>query len=463
MLNHLRIQNFKGWQDTGNIQLSPLTLFFGSNSSGKSSIGQFLMMLKQTIDSSDRKATFYPGAKNSAVQLGSFKDMVFHHDTTRKIAFEYSWSLQKKNNIIDPVSKHIYEGDNILFSAETGLAEKDKNNLSLNNFSYSLCYGDKKELAITLSKKADSNSLYEINCENYDLAGKKGRPWLHAPGKFYAFPDEVVNHYKNADFMQDLNLYHEQLFRSMFYLGPLRTKTERLYTWGRIEPESVGYDGQNAIAAILSAKERRINYKYRSPTRLFQTVIMEELKKMGLIEDFDVKEISSQRQEYEVKIRTRGSSDWVDLPDVGFGISQVLPVLVQCFYAPPGSIILMEQPEIHLHPSAQSALADVMIDVINSGENGNPRNIQLIIETHSEHFLRRLQRRIVEDDSLNGKISAYFADITRSPAVLEKLQIDLFGNIINWPKNFFGDIVGDVFAHDKTALEKQIKINEKGS
>lgn len=89
--------------------------------------------------------------------------------------------------------------------------------------------------------------------------------------------------------------------------------------------------------------------------------------------------------------------DGGDLPDVGFGISQVLPVLVQCFYAPEGSIILIEQPEIHLHPNAQSTLADVMIDVINSKENGTDRDIQLVIETHSEHFLRRLQRRIAED------------------------------------------------------------------
>ncbi len=77
-------------------------------------------------------------------------------------------------------------------------------------------------------------------------------------------------------------------------------------------------------------------------------------RKWAWIEEFNVKVISKQRQDYEVKVRTKGSEDWVDLPDVGFGISQVLPVLVQCFYAPAGSIILMEQPEIHLHPSAQS-------------------------------------------------------------------------------------------------------------
>ena len=102
---------------------------------------------------------------------------------------------------------------------------------------------------------------------------------------------------------------------------------------------------------------------------------------MDLIEEFKVNQIEEQRQAYEVRLLTKGltseAEDWVDIPDVGFGISQVLPVLVQCFYAPRGSIILMEQPEIHLHPSAQSALADVMIDVIRAREENADRNIQL--------------------------------------------------------------------------------------
>ena len=215
--------------------------------------------------------------------------------------------------------------------------------------------------------------------------------------RFYGFPDEVVAYYQNAAFVQELNLAHEKLFNSICYLGPLRTKTERLYTWGGITPESVGFAGENTVAAILAARDRKISLGYRRPAKPLEEIIALKLKEMGLIEEFKVNPISEQRQEYEVKVRTKGSRDWVDLPDVGFGISQVLPVLVQCFYAPAGSIILMEQPEIHLHPNAQSALADVMIDVINSRENGADRNIQLVIETHSEHFLRRLQRRIAED------------------------------------------------------------------
>ena len=180
---------------------------------------------------------------------------------------------------------------------------------------------------------------------------------------------------------------------------------------------------------------------------------------MSLIEEFRVKPISEQRQEYEVKIRTKGSEDWVDLPDVGFGISQVLPVLVQCFYAPAGSIILMEQPEIHLHPNAQSALADVMIDVINSRENGADRNIQLVIETHSEHFLRRLQRRIAEEKVSQEKVSAYFANVSKAPATLEALELDEFGNVLNWPEHFFGDEMGDIVQQAKAAIERRKKNN----
>ena len=116
----------------------------------------------------------------------------------------------------------------------------------------------------------------------------------------------------------------------------------------------------------------------------------------------------------------------------------------------------MEQPEIHLHPSAQSDLADVMIDVINSRENGLDRNIQLIIETHSEHFLRRLQRRIAENAVPREKVSAYFADITTVPASLKTLDIDIFGHILNWPDKFFGDEMLDITEQAKAALKKRV-------
>lgn len=467
MLKKLRIQNFKGWQDTGDIRMTPISLFFGANSSGKSSIGQFLMMLKQTVESPDRRAVFYPGGKLSAVQLGSYREMVFRRDPENRITFNYQWSLPKTLKIKDPLSpKKDFSGDNLAFHAEVALNNATKHELQTASFEYKLFKPneDKPSFTIGMQRKSEKNE-YDVTSETYNLKRKPGRVW--APKdvvRFYGFSDEVVAYHQNADFVQELNLEHEQLFNSIFYLGPLRTKTDRLYTWSGSTPESVGFAGENTVSAILAARDTRtISLGNRKNAKPLEEIIALKLKEMGLIEEFKVNPISEQRQEYEVKVRTKGSQDWVDLPDVGFGISQILPVLVQCFCAPAGSIIIMEQPEIHLHPSAQSALADVMIDVIQSRENREDRNIQLIIETHSEHFLRRLQRRIAEDESteLKEKVSVYFANITKSPAILEPLQIDDFGNINNWPENFFGDEAGDITEQAKAAMKKRKQCMEK--
>ena len=91
MLKQLRIQNFKGWKDTGTIRMAPISLFFGANSSGKSSIGQFLMMLKQTVESPDRKAIFYPVEKTppfSSVLIRKWCST----ESENKISFEYQWA-----------------------------------------------------------------------------------------------------------------------------------------------------------------------------------------------------------------------------------------------------------------------------------------------------------------------------------------------------------------------------------
>jgi predicted ATPase len=458
MLRELRIRNFKGWRDTGVIRMAPITLFFGTNSSGKSSIGQFLMMLRQTVDSQDRKAVFYPGDRNSAVQIGSFQEMVYRRDRTKEISFEYTWNFTDQMKIKDHISGRSFSGDNLTFSARVGMGDDDQHTLILKELEYQLIHDRDISFSIRMERRKPGKSGYEVKPEKYLLIRKPGRAWSPgAPVRFYGFPDEVVAYHQNGDFVQTLNLRHEKLFRSLYYLGPLRTKTERLYSWTGIEPDGVGYSGENTVAALLAAKSRKINLGVKRKLKKFEVLIAEKLKEMGLIEGFKVNAISQQRHEFEVKIRTKGSRDWVDLPDVGFGISQVLPVIVECFYVPAGSIIIMEQPEIHLHPSAQAALADVIIDVINARENGLNRNIQLIIETHSEHFLRRLQRRIADDTISKDKISAYFANTTSIPAKLEPLQVDNFGNILNWPKDFFGDEMGDITAQAKAAMLKKIK------
>jgi len=453
MLKKLWIKNYKLWENTNWIDMAPMTLFFGVNSSGKSSIGQLLMLLKQTIDSSDRQSVFFFGGKNALVQTGSYQEMVFDQDDSKSIEFGYAWDLKDAFMLHHPVSKGVYDIDRLEFSSRVGMVH-DPPALFVKEINYQLF---SKEKAIdSIRMKRDEQSNYFLESNNNILMNQTDRSKLSiTPVRFYGFPNEILACYQNVDYVQSLNLETEFLFKKLSYLGPLRAGPERLYTWSGLAPESVGISGENTIAALLAARNRTISLN-SSTSLSFETLIAAKLSQMGLIDQFVVQQIANKRQEYEVKILTRGTRNFVSLPDAGAGISQVLPVLVQSFYTPNDSIIIMEQPEIHLHPKAQAELADVMIDVITARENGKYRNIQVIIETHSEYFLRRLQRRIAENCISEDKVAAYFANVNQYPATLEKLKIDHYGNIQNWPDNFFGDEMQDITHQAKAAMKKRL-------
>ena len=189
----------------------------------------------------------------------------------------------------------------------------------------------------------------------------------------------------------------------------------------------------------------------------FAEFIASWLADLGIVEQFGVQRTAAGRKDYEVKVSTLGESTQVALPDVGFGVSQVLPALVQSFYCPAGSIVWMEQPEIHLHPQVQAELADVFISAVQAYEEGQPRGVQLIIESHSEHFLNRLQRRVAEQQITPDDVAIYFARKGSKAAELEEIDVNEFGDITNWPENFFGDEMGDIVARTEVAAARRIQ------
>ena len=93
MFRQLSFQNFKSWEDTGEIKLAPITGFFGTNSSGKSAILQFLLMLKQTMESSDRKQVLHTGDDKTYVNLGTFSDIAHNHTIPSVMNFSLEWDF----------------------------------------------------------------------------------------------------------------------------------------------------------------------------------------------------------------------------------------------------------------------------------------------------------------------------------------------------------------------------------
>lgn len=459
MLTRLQIYNFKAWRETGAIRLAPITVFFGPNSSGKSSLLQLLLMLKQTVESPDRQRVLHPGDDNTAVDLGTFQDMIFGHAPQEGLRFQFRWNLPKSLRVQDPKSEASFSGDCLTFDAKIEQVSQTTK-LRSRRLWFELAQRNRRLDSVlrVWMHPSENGQKYQLDAEGYKLVRNQGRKWeLPPPAKFYGFPDEAVAYYQNTGFLADLTLELERLFRRILYLGPLRDHPSRSYTWSGEQPGDVGWQGRRAIEAILAARGRKISPGYKRPSKPFEAMIAHWLQEMGLIESFRVQPIAQGRKDYEVLLKTRRGSDEVNLTDVGFGISQVLPVLVQCFYAPANSILILEQPEIHLHPRVQASLADLFIEAIRAREEHKDRNLQLLVESHSEHFLRRLQRRIAEEKLKPEEVAIYFCEPSARGSKIRELEIDPFGNISNWPEDFFGDEMGDLAAMTEAAMARQIQ------
>jgi predicted ATPase len=435
MLKEFHLKNFKSWADTKPVHLAPLTGFFGANSSGKTSLLQALLMLKQTVESTDRKRPLNTGDDRSFTDLGNILDIIYGHNHNQSIGIQLSWGLSESEYITanDPEKKDekLFDVKGLHF--ETIIGEEESGAVT-RKFSYSL----DNRMVFGMEKEKQN---YRLLSKNYKPKRIRGRGWpLPAPVKCYGFPDEVFGYYQNLGFLNQFVLAFEYLFKHVAYLGPLREYPHRSYLWTQDSPEDVGRKGELAIPALLASAQKPIsNGKGVRPTSIGERV-SHWLKEMKLIDSYELKPIAPHRHDYEMKVKKNPVSPEVFITDVGFGVSQVLPVVVLCYHMPEGSIILLEQPEIHLHPSVQAALADLFIEVVSR------RDIQIILESHSEHLLRRIQRRIAERSIDSGQVSLYFCKMEKDASNLEKLQMDEFGNISNWPPDFFGDELGDSYA-----------------
>jgi hypothetical protein len=461
VLRSLRLRNFKAWRDTGTLELAPLTLFFGSNSSGKSSINHFLMMLSQTMHSPDRNSVFDFGEQTAAVQLGSFRDAIFRHDIEREIDFTTEWQLPAPLTVRDPRSRRRFASDRLTFSARARQAPRSRT-VQSEGFTYELGPpNDKQGLTVTMKRAPKRPNRWELDAKNYDLIRARGRAWeLPKPVQFYGFPAEASVYYQNTVFLGDLELALEDRLDSITYLGPLREPPDRLYIWPGNVPIEVGWRGENTVQAILAASGRELNWRTRGRLQPFQATIASRLESMGLVDSFSVREIAPDRNEYEVLVKASGHQEEVKLTDVGFGVSQALPVVVQCFYAAPHSTVLIEQPELHLHPAVQSSLANVFVDAIKARENGAERGVQLIVESHSDHLLRRLQRLIAEGRVPASDVAIYFCYSGKEGSDIDRLELDSYGDIANWPPDFFGDELEDVLVQAELGMQKRLNLRE---
>ena len=206
----------------------------------------------------------------------------------------------------------------------------------------------------------------------------------------------------------------------------------------------------------LTAGVRKMKSSTKEDGVLIEDRISEWLQKMELAHSFQLIPTGSlDDKNYDVRIQKVLNSAEVTLADMGHGLSVIYSLcwFIATMYQP-GSTLILEQPGVHLHPMAQAQLADLFLEVITE------RNLQILVESHSEHLLNRLQRRVAEEKIAADQTALYFCRHIDGASKIDKLDMDEFGNITNWPESFFGDEMGDLFAMTEAQRERQKRETE---
>ena len=226
------------------------------------------------------------------------------------------------------------------------------------------------------------------------------------------------------------------LNRRIRYLGPLRAAPEIVMpTSASARTGDIGNAGEYTAAVLRSHGAKRVEVPMpdgnRRPVALADAVDAWSTH-LGLVDGVTVSDLPGIG--LAVTVRPRGLRNDLSLPSVGVGVSQLIPVLVLCLLAEPGNLILLEQPELHLHPGLQQRLADFFVTIAESGR-------QLIVETHSEYFVSRIRRRIAADpgNGIRSLTKIVFAERDPDTGITEYRDIDLspYGDIDDWPQGFF--------------------------
>lgn len=258
----------------------------------------------------------------------------------------------------------------------------------------------------------------------------------------------------------------EYLKSGVRYLGPLRDEPKPVYPLEALEnPTDVGYRGEHTAAVLYLNSNATIYYvapgdlspPHAGTSRQRSTLreaVGEWLKYLGVATDVVATDAGVFGNQLQVK--TEGTPQFHDLTNVGVGVSQVLPIVVSALLAPETSLLIFEQPELHLHPRVQARLADFFYSIAIAGK-------QCILETHSEYMIDRLRRRIAEedDDRLKEMLSIYFTERSGGSTYCRPVTVNRYGAINDWPKDFFEQSQMELKTIIEAASKKRIREKQR--
>lgn len=452
----ISIYNFKAIRELQNFDVKPFNIISGVNSSGKSSFVQFLLLLKQTIEAKSNIALVFNSAES--ISLGNYQDVVYRHDRKSNIGFKITLSKDEFSQ----------EGIEYLAVEEAALrieftiSENETPEIALFQLLYTTQSTRKKLHSLIFARNPGQKGLYistatsgVFNEDFYQLPINIGEENLRGTIQFSGFYPQLFGtdvpneNYPELDKnptrpitieprLENVIKSVTDFFTGISYLGPLRETPKDIYP---ANPQDRRIGSKGEYVAFILEKEAGDAVSYYTvsfsndglPTYTQTSATLIEAVNFWISSIFNLaKRIYAEqvKDDYVVKVVNQYDVE-TTIKHVGFGISQILPIVVEGLRLKPNGTLVLEQPEIHLHPRIQSLLFDFLYTLTMLGK-------RVVVETHSDHFIVRMRRRVAESQAKNftDNFNLIFIEDRPSERLFRKLDLTELGSLIYFPENF---------------------------
>ncbi len=472
LITSIRLKNFKGFREV-HLPLRPLTVILGPNSAGKSAFGQALVALHKIHEHKSAEPTLML-ERGSSVDIGSYKELVsvgcegapvvigvgLNNDMELKFGFGGGAAFNE-NTGINELDLTLLEAD-IDVKSEMSMFSTPGPTNSTTEVSFDGTIDDMLTKKVsTKSLKRRNNDIWEEHFEDYFVnfklmfAGLRLRGAMHESGTSLN-PDDLIPGQAYARVIKAIE--------RVAYLRPDRVPPARINRVSEIEGglkigdrgegtawfihemgkkmKVESYNFPNPTTDKDKAKEAFQNYREREPeAKALIESISEWMQKLGLVSNLWTQLEGGKVHEKGIRLKAslKANSALRSLSDLGFGVSQALPIITNGLTLKKGGLLIVEQPEAQLHPKPQAELADFFCSMVKCGRNA-------LVETHSEALFHRLRLRAALDQELANQIAVYFID---EPHIDESTGQLLCANPrkvslkaedeLSWPKGFMSE------------------------
>ncbi len=400
-ITKIAVKGFKSIAEECAIDIRPLTILAGANSSGKSSIMQPLLLLKQTLEAPyDPGPLLIDGPNVQFTEAAQFLSTVIGERGTDHFQV---WIEVRVPDLSDSVKTTFRKVPNEVEIVEIAIEKKSENNQPVPCGPFVLSpdmpVEEIKPIIKQLEAPEDFNVVKRLRC-------------------FLGLESQDGNRFLSVTHNIEYNIFNS------IHLPGLRGNPERTYKLTSTGPRYPGAFGSYVATLIhewQEIKDERLK------------TLIGALHTLGLTGQIGTQKIGDVGIEVQVGRLRHDRTDEVDMvniADVGLGVSQVLPVLVALIVAEPGQLVYLEQPELHLHPRAQVALAQVLADAAKRG-------VRVVAETHSSLLLLGIQTLVAEGDLSPELVKLHWFSRNKDGVTeVSSVDLDEAGAYGDWPMDF---------------------------